>query len=112
QVYMRLLESDLLDTFQALIHKKLADAQVKFRHGFAVCVVLCSGGYPDAYETNFPIYGIDDAQKIKGVEVFHAGTKYVNGRYYTDGGRVLNVTAVGDTLSQAIEIAYEGVRCI
>ena len=75
----------------------------------AVCVTLASGGYPGKYQTGAPITGIESAERLRGVEVFHAGTARRDGRLVTAGGRVLGVTAVGADLSSAIETAYEAV---
>ncbi len=112
QVYMPLLKNDLFDVLKACVEGKLSEISLKWRQGFAVCVVMASGGYPGKYETGFPIYGIDEAEKIPGVTVFHAGTRYVGGQMVTSGGRVVGVTAVGDMLKEAIDLAYLGVRCI
>jgi phosphoribosylamine---glycine ligase len=78
----------------------------------AVCITLASGGYPRKYTTGVPITGIEDAEAIPGVAVFHAGTARRDGRLVTAGGRVLGVTAVADDLSRAIETAYEAVARI
>jgi phosphoribosylamine--glycine ligase len=75
----------------------------------AVCVAIASGGYPGTYATGVPITGIEAAESIAGVEVFHAGTAHRDGRLVTAGGRVLGVTAVGDDVPGAIETAYEAV---
>src|SRR5207244_4241789 len=75
----------------------------------AVTVVLASGGYPGKYETGKPISGLDEAAKIEGVQVFHAGTKRANGEIVTGGGRVLAVTALGLTVEKARTRAYDAV---
>ncbi|MGW8194524.1 MAG: 5-(carboxyamino)imidazole ribonucleotide mutase, partial [Desulforhopalus sp.] len=74
-----------------------------------VCVVMASGGYPGSYEKGFEISGLDEATAISGVEVFHAGTARKHSRVVTNGGRVLGVTAVGNTLQEAISRAYKAV---
>ena len=74
-----------------------------------MCVILASGGYPGRYSTGFPVTGIEEAESIPGVEVFHAGTAHRDGRLVTAGGRVLGVTAVGDDVPRAIDAAYEAV---
>lgn len=75
----------------------------------AVCVAVASGGYPGAYATGVPITGVDDAEALAGVQVFHAGTALRDGRLVTAGGRVLGVTAVADDVASAIERAYQAV---
>ena len=111
QVYMRLLNTDLLDMLEACVDGTLSSAMssVKWVHGFAVNIVIASGGYPDSYEKGFPITGIDEAEKMEGVVVFHGATKMENGQLVTSGGRVLGVSATGGTLKQALERAYEAV---
>jgi len=88
-------------------------AHAGFDDGAAVTVVIASGGYPGAYRTGFPIHGLDDAEAIEGVTVFHAGTaREDEGRFVTAGGRVLSVTGVGADLAEARARAYEGVGVI
>ena len=78
--------------------------------GAAACVVMASEGYPESYETGKPITGLSAAERIDGVSVLHAGTaKRDDGLLVTDGGRVLNVTATGDTLPIALDRAYQGI---
>ena len=78
----------------------------------AVCVAMASGGYPGRYPTGLEITGIAEAEARPGVQVFQAGTARREGRLYTNGGRVLGVTAVAEDLAAAIAAAYEGVRAI
>jgi phosphoribosylamine--glycine ligase len=90
-----------------------ASAMEASAKGFACNVVMASGGYPDAYETGFPIIGLEEAQKTSKVSIFHAGTKALpDGTIVTAGGRVLGICGLGDTLSEAIENAYSGVEHI
>lgn len=112
QSYMRLLKTDLLDVLDACVDGKLADLTVEWNSGFAVCVVLASGGYPGKYKKEIPISGIGEAEKIPSVVVFHAGTMYDSGQLRTSGGRVLGVTATGDTLQEALDRAYKAVYYI
>lgn len=109
QVYMRLLKSDLLDLLEASAKSELASVKdsIEWMRGYAVNIVLASGGYPGEYKKGFPITGIDEAQQIEGVVVFHAGTAYQGESLITTGGRVLGVSAVGETLQQALDRAYE-----
>ncbi|HEY4525266.1 MAG TPA: phosphoribosylamine--glycine ligase [Candidatus Paceibacterota bacterium] len=107
EVYMRLLKSDAFDLFNACIDGTLADFKVEWHDGFAVSVIIASAGYPDVYKKGLQISGIEDAEKIENVTVFHAGTKSESGTLVTDGGRVLSVTAIGPTLKAALDKAYE-----
>lgn len=111
QSYLRLLETDLLAILEACADGTLADLTIEWRLGFAVCVVLASGGYPGKYEKDIPIHGIDKAEQLPGIVVFHAGTSFPD-TLRTSGGRVLSVTGVGDTLSEAQARVYEAVNHI
>ncbi|MGM9566408.1 phosphoribosylamine--glycine ligase [Evtepia sp.] len=102
QVVLPLLESDLLTVMEATAQGKLAETQVKFSDKSACCVVLASNGYPKKYESGYPITIPADLD----AEVFVAGAKLDGGVLKTSGGRVLGVTALGDTLEEAIEKAY------
>lgn len=112
QVYMRLLDGDLYHILSDCADGKLDPASVNWRPGFAVCVCLVSGGYPGNYQKGLPISGIEDAQSDDGVVVFHAGTAVQDGEVVTAGGRVLNVTATGVTLDEALGKAYEAIKSI
>ena len=113
QTYMRLLETDLLDIFNAIVDKKLSEIDIKWKKGFACNIVLASGGYPENYEKGKIISGITEAEKLENIVVFHAGTKYdENKNLITDGGRVLGVSATGNTLKEALENAYKAVEKI
>lgn len=107
QVYMRLMKSDILDLFEACVDGNLAVQKIEWNSGFATNIVLASGGYPGEYKKGLPIAGIEDAEKIPGVIVFHAGTKVENGQLVTNGGRVLSISAVGATLKESLARAYE-----
>jgi phosphoribosylamine---glycine ligase len=85
---------------------------VSWKSGFAVTVVLASGGYPGSYPKGLPITGIDEAEKLDDIVVFHAGTAVKNGQLVTAGGRVLNVTATGATLDEALDKAYAAIKLI
>lgn len=112
QVYMRLLENDILDLFDACIDGTLAEQKLAWQAGYAVNVVLASGGYPGTYKKGLPITGIEEAEKIPGVVVFHAGTKMEGEQLVTSGGRVLGVSATGKTLKEALDAAYKGADLI
>jgi phosphoribosylamine--glycine ligase len=112
QVLMMRLDSDLLDALEAVVDRRLADAVLRFKRDAAVCVVMASGGYPGDYAKGKPILGLDDAAKLDGVQVFHAGTKRSGDDIVTSGGRVLGVTALGCDLKSARERAYEAAARI
>ncbi len=112
QVYMRLLKNDLLEFLHACVFVNLDQMKPEWEPGFACNIVIASGGYPDEYQTGFPITGIDEAEKVPGVVVFQAGTKMENGQLVTAGGRVLSVSAVGATLQEALDRAYQGCEKI
>jgi phosphoribosylamine--glycine ligase len=109
QVYLMRLETDLVDLFEASIDRRLAEMDVHWSDQAAVCVVMASGGYPERYAKGKSITGIADADAMEGVKVFHAGTKYEGKNLVTSGGRVLGVTALGDTLGEARDLAYAAV---
>ena len=108
QSILPLLETDLVEVMQAVIHKRLSQVQLEWRKGAAVCIVLASGGYPGDYQKGKLISGLDQAQGLKDVLVFHAGTVRKDGNYLTSGGRVLGVVGRGDDLPKAISAAYAG----
>ncbi len=113
QSYMRLLKTDLLEIFIACAEGRLNEINIEWENQSACCIVLASGGYPGEYKKGLPITGIDAAEQIPGVVIFHAGTKTDgNGTLVTNGGRVLGVSAVGPTLQSALDTAYQGVACI
>ena len=114
QVVLPLLESDLLTVMQATTNGTLAETEVKFRSGAAACVILASGGYPVAYEKGKEITGLQQGllPDAPDVTVYHAGTALKDGKLVTSGGRVLGVTATGDTLPHALETAYGAARRI
>jgi phosphoribosylamine--glycine ligase len=101
------LESDLVEAMEASIDGRTSDGDFKWSNDAAVCVVMASGGYPGAYEAGKKITGLDDAAKLDGVKVFHAGTSSRDGAFYTSGGRVLGVTARAAELQTAVQRAYE-----
>lgn len=112
QVVLPRLETDLVDICEAVIDEKLSDLDIKWKDGAAACVVIASGGYPVAYEKGKKISGLDENGQVDGAIVYHAGTKFENGKFLTNGGRVLGVTAVADTLDEALEKAYKAVSKI
>ncbi|MEJ5166554.1 MAG: phosphoribosylamine--glycine ligase [Thermoanaerobaculia bacterium] len=106
------MESDLLPILYQASKGKLQIQRIEWKKEATACIVLASKGYPEFYEKGFPIEGIEEAQSVEGVTVIHAGTVLKDGVFYTNGGRVLNVCANGQTLAQAIGRAYLGVKAI
>ena len=108
QVVLPLLESDLFTVMRATTNETLKDTEVKFSTDSACCVIMASAGYPQKYESGFEINIPDEISK----DVFVAGAKTQDGKLLTAGGRVLGVTAVAETLPEAIEGAYKKTQCI
>ena len=103
------LESDLLEALEASIEGRVSDGDFRWSSDAAVCVVMSSGGYPGTFEVGKKITGIEEAEKVPGVAVFHAGTTKQDDAYFTSGGRVFGVTARAPNLEIAVKIAYEAV---
>jgi phosphoribosylamine--glycine ligase len=101
------LESDLTEALEASIQGRVSDGDFRWSRDASVCVVMSAGGYPGTYEVGKRIDGLDEAEAIEGVKVFHAGTSKRDGVYYTAGGRVLGVTARASDLDTAVARAYE-----
>lgn len=113
QVVLPRLENDLVDIMMAVAEGRPQDIELEWQDQWAVCVVLASEGYPGSYEKGKVILGVDEAETIEGVTVFHAGTaKNYDDELVTAGGRVLNVVALGDTFEEAREKAYEACALI
>jgi phosphoribosylamine---glycine ligase len=112
QALLPRIKSDLLPLLEATIDGKINMCAIQWDARAAVTVVLASAGYPGKYETGKTISGLDDAAKVKDVQIFHAGTKRANGEIRTAGGRVLAVTALGSTIKDARERAYDAVSRI
>lgn len=107
------LETDIVDICEAMLAGKLGEMNMKWRQGSSACVVLASEGYPGKPRTGDMITGLDTATAVPNVEIFHAGTAtQVGDEFFTNGGRVLGVTATGDDLSSALASAYSGVEKI
>ncbi len=112
QSYMRLLDSDLLEIINACVDKKLNQMEIKWKDLFACNIAIASAGYPGDYEKGKIIFEVKEAEENKNVVVFHAGTKMENNNLVTNGGRVLGVSAIGDTLQEALNTAYEAIKKI
>lgn len=112
QVYMRLLDSDIYDLLYSCATGTLDKQKISWKPGFAVTVVLTSGGYPGDYKKGVEITGVEEAATMDDVVLFHAGTKIENGKLVTSGGRVINVTAYSNSLNDAIDKAYQAAKKI
>jgi phosphoribosylamine--glycine ligase len=106
------LDSDLVDAMEAAIDGNLDEAQMQWSPDASACVVIASGGYPGTYENGKAIHGLEQADALEDVKVFHAGTSKRDGTYYTAGGRVLGVTARGADLRTAVARAYQATAKI
>jgi phosphoribosylamine--glycine ligase len=106
------LDSDLLEAFEASIEGRISDGIFRWSPEPSVCVVIAAEGYPGPVRSGKPISGLDRANALDGVKVFHAGTGLTDGQIVTAGGRVLGVTARAVSLESAVARAYEAVRCI
>ncbi|MBU0673368.1 MAG: phosphoribosylamine--glycine ligase [Proteobacteria bacterium] len=106
------LDCDLVEVMNAVIDGRLSEVELRLDPRPTVCVVMASGGYPGAYEKGHAITGLDQAAEVPGVQVFHAGTTLRGEEVVNAGGRVLGVTAIGDTLASAIDDAYRVVSMI
>lgn len=112
QVILPRLKNDLFDVMIAVIDSKLEKGMLNWAEESCATVVMASKGYPDSYPKGIEIKGIESANKIDDVRVFHAGTVVKDGKLVTSGGRVLNVTAQGKSLEEALSKAYEAVSKI
>ncbi len=106
------LETDLVDLLEGAVTGNLGDVTLSWRQGASLCVVLASGGYPGSYRKGLPITGIEEAEAMEDVVVFHAGTSKVNSEWRTAGGRVMGVTARGSDVGDARRRAYDAVEKI
>ena len=112
QVVLPALETDLVDIFESVIDCALDKINIEWSNSACLCVIMASGGYPESYKKGYEIKGIEQAELDSNIIIFHAGTKKENGKYYTNGGRVLGVTAIDKDLNLARERAYKAVERI
>lgn len=112
QVVLPRMKNDIVDIFEACIDGRLDEIELEFEDNAAVCVVLASDGYPEHYEKGYEIKGLENFKSKDGYYVFHAGSRFEDGKIVTNGGRVLGVTAKGDTLKEARANAYEATKWI
>ena len=106
------MESDLVEALEASVEGRVSDGDFRWYSDAAVCVVMASGGYPGTFEVGKRISGMEEASKLAGVKIFHAGTSRRDGDYVTSGGRVLGVSALAPDLESAVSRAYEAVNKI
>ncbi|MGE5330108.1 MAG: phosphoribosylamine--glycine ligase [Deltaproteobacteria bacterium] len=111
QAVLPMLKTDLIDIFEAIIDERLDKIDIEWHEGGSACVVMASGGYPGEYKNGYEITGIKQAEELDCI-VFSAGTRLDEGKLVTAGGRVLGVTAIGESLDKALEKAYAGVEKI
>lgn len=109
QPLMMRLESDIVPVLRAVAGKGISRETVEWKDDAAVCVVMASKGYPGDYKKGASIGGLDEIEDMDGVEAFHSGTALDGGKVVTDGGRVLGVTALGESIQDAIRHAYKAV---
>ncbi len=112
QVVLPLLEGDLAEIFKSIYEERLSEVKISWKKECCTCVVMASGGYPKEYAKGIEINGFDELGQVPGAFVYHAGTKFADGKFYTNGGRVLGVTATGLTLSEALLNSYKAVKGI
>lgn len=111
QVVLPRLKTDIVDIFEAINNETLSDLDIEWDERACTCVIMASGGYPKSYPKGIEIKGLTNGQ-LDGVTVYHAGTKLDGDKLVTSGGRVLGVTALGDTLENALKKSYDGVKQI
>lgn len=111
QVVLPRLKTDIVDIFEAIDNETLSDLDVEWSDDACACVIMASGGYPKSYPKGIEITGLSNGQ-LDGVTVYHAGTKLQDNKLVTSGGRVLGVTALGDTLEDALKKSYDAVEKI
>ena len=112
QVVLVRMKNDIIDVFDACIDGKLHEVELEFEDNAAVCVVLASGGYPEAYQKGYKITGLEAFDGKEGYYAFHAGTALKDGDVVTNGGRVLGITAKGINLKEARANAYEATKLV
>lgn len=112
QAILARLDSDLLEAIEACVEGRLSDTELRWKPGASACVIASSAGYPGSYPTGLPIAGIEEANALPGVDVFHSGTAVKDEAIVTAGGRVLGVTATGVDLEEALDRCYEGLTRI
>ncbi len=109
EVVLPRIESDLFDLFEGVANQTLHEKEVVISPKIATTVMLVSGGYPEAYEKGKEIMGLD---KVQDVIMYHAGTRLEDGQILTNGGRVIAITSLGNTIEEALKVSYENIEKI
>lgn len=109
QVVLPRLKTDFSEVINAIIDDKLSELEIEWDDGACACVIMASGGYPGKYDKGIAIRGLDENGQVEGATVFHAGSAFKDGKFVTNGGRVLGVTAKGKDLDEALAKAYDAV---
>ena len=112
QVVLPMLDGDLTDIMVKIYNHDLKSAKIDWKQGFCSCVVMASGGYPQSYPKGLAISGLDDKGQVDGAFVYHAGTAFKDGKFLTNGGRVLGITCNALTLQGALDKSYTAVSKI
>ncbi len=112
QVVLPRLKTDLVEIMEACIDGRLSEINIEWEDNATACVIIASGGYPNSFNKGYEIIGLEEFKFKEDIYVYHAGTKFENGRYVTNGGRVLGIMAKGENLDAAKKLAYEGVSKI
>lgn len=113
QSVLPLLDDDLFDIIEAVVDEKLNEKTIKWKNKSCACVIMASGGYPGNYKKGIEISGLSQKGQLNDeCVIYHAGTKYGNGKFYTNGGRTLGVSCVGDTLDEALDLCYKNIEKI
>ncbi|MDE6357199.1 MAG: phosphoribosylamine--glycine ligase [Eubacteriales bacterium] len=112
QVVLPRLKTDLVEIMEACIDGRLSEINIEWEDNATVCVILASGGYPNSFNKGYEITGLENFKSDENIYIYHAGTKLENGKYVTNGGRVLGVMAKGENMETAKKLAYESVSKI
>ena len=110
QIKKKSLKSDILEIFEAVVKDKLKKVKIKNSKNYSICIVIASKGYPGSFEIDKEISNLNKVQKNKGIKIFHAGTKFLNEKIVSSGGRVLSITSESENLENAKKIAYNTIN--
>jgi len=112
QVILPRLKTPLADIIEATIEEKLSEISIEWHNNACACVIMASGGYPGNYSKGYQIFGLDENGQAPNITVYHSGTIVKDGNFFTNGGRVVGITASGNNIHEAIKSAYIGVSGI